>query len=427
VNVSVSTFVPKPHTPFQWEPQVSPAELEERQHFLKAELRGRGLRLKWHDARMSFLEGVFARGDRRLAEVLVQAHARGCTFDGWTEHLQWQAWQEAFAAAGIDPIFYACRRREASERLPWAHLRTGVIDAFLQDERTRAEQGVSTPDCRDGACGNCGACDKQRAMILADASSFPPPAVSVREVTHKRAWVRKLRSHFIKVGGARFLGHLEMVDVFVRAARRAGIPMQFSEGFHPLPRISFTNPLPVGMESLAEFMDLELVHAVKAKEFQERMNKELPDGLRIIRAAEMTVKGRSLPTMFTADCFLISLEGLDKGYTEEELIERLRQAQKEGECILVQEKKTGEKRMDVLQCIEKLRVVKPASYSPVLVGENGMPIVTDLYSADYLIEMGLKKTGGLRPAAVLKLLLGLTPEEMALLRVLKTESFPSLT
>ena len=83
--------------------------------------------------------------------------------------------------------------------------------------------------------------------------------------------------------------------------------------------------------------------------------------------------------------------------------------------------------MDVLQCIEKLRVVKPASYSPVLVGENGMPIVTDLYSADYLIEMGLKKTGGLRPAAVLKLLLGLTPEEMALLRVLKTESFPSLT
>src|SRR4030067_2211647 len=108
-----------------------------------------------------------------------------------------------------------------------------------------------------------------------------------------------MRSHFVKVGEARFLGHLEMVDVFVRAARRAGIPMQFSEGFHPLPRISFTNPLPVGMESLAEFMDLELVHAVKAKEFQERMNKELPDGLRIMRAAEMTVKGRSLPTMFT--------------------------------------------------------------------------------------------------------------------------------
>jgi radical SAM family uncharacterized protein/radical SAM-linked protein len=423
VNVSVSTFVPKAHTPFQWEPQLSPAELEERQQFLKAELRGRGLRLKWHDARMSFLEGVFARGDRRLAEVLMQAHTRGCTFDGWTEHLQWQAWQDAFAAAGIDPLLYACRRRGKAERLPWGHLRTGVVDAFLHDEQQRAEEGVVTADCRSGACRKCGACDDRRAMHLADAIS--PPAVSGREVAPKRAWVRKIRSHFIKVGEARFLGHLEMVDVFARAARRAGIPMQFSEGFHPLPRISFTNPLPVGMESLAEYMDLELTQAVKAQEFQARMNKELPEGLRIIRAAEMTVKGRSLPTMFTADYFVISLQGLMR-YTEEELRDRLQQSQKEGECILVQEKKTGQKRVDVLQSIERLQVIKTASYAPVLAGENGMPAVTDLYAADYLIEMGVKKAGGLRPAAILKLLLDLTPEETALLRVLKTESLPPL-
>jgi len=156
------------------------------------------------------------------------------------------------------------------------------------------------------------------------------------------------------------------------------------------------------------------------------MNKELPDGLRIMRAAEMTVKGRSLPTMFTVDYFLISLEGLDKGYTEEELRERLQRSQKEGECILVQEKKTGQRRMDVLQYIEKLRVVERASYSPVLTGENGAPVVTDFSTADYLIEMGLKKAGGLRPAAILKLLLDLTSEETALLRVLKTESLPPL-
>ena len=103
VNVSISTFVPKPHTPFQWEPQLPLAEVEERQRYLKDELRGRGLRLKWHDARMSLLEGVFARGDRRLGEVLLKAHERGCTFDGWTEHLKWQAWEEAFADCGLDP------------------------------------------------------------------------------------------------------------------------------------------------------------------------------------------------------------------------------------------------------------------------------------------------------------------------------------
>ena len=134
MNVSVSTFVPKPHTPFQWEPQLALEEVQERQQFLKEELRGKGLRLKWHDARMSLLEGVFARGDRRLGEVLLKAHERDCRFDGWTEHLRWAEWGEAFAASGLDPSFYAGRQRGPAEKHPWAHIHCGVDEGFLWDE-----------------------------------------------------------------------------------------------------------------------------------------------------------------------------------------------------------------------------------------------------------------------------------------------------
>ena len=426
VNVSISTFVPKPHTPFQWEPQVPLEEVKERQQYLKGELRGRGLRLKWHDARMSLLEGVFARGDRRLGEVLLKAHQRGCRFDGWTEYLKWHEWEEAFAASGIDPAFYACRRREPSEELPWGHLNCGVEDEFLKDERERAREGGVTPDCRGGDCLRCGACEKEIKMILSDASFSPPPLLSSREQVRKRPWVKKIRSHFIKVGQARFLGHLEMVDVFVRAARRAAIPMRFSEGFHPLPKISFTNPLPVGTESLAEFMDLDLVRYIKAEEFQERLNRELPPGLRIIHAAEMALKGRSLPTVFEVDRFLISLEAIGRAFSEAELRDRLQQTLERGELILVQDKKKGPKKVDPLHCLERLQVVERASYAPCSI-QDGVPALAEFFKADFLIEMGIKKEGGVRPTAILQYILQLTPDETSLLKVVKTKSLPPLS
>jgi radical SAM family uncharacterized protein/radical SAM-linked protein len=427
VNVSVSTFVPKPHTPFQWEPQLLLEEVQERQRFLKGELRGKGLRLKWHDARMSLLEGVFARGDRRLGEVLLKAHERGCQFDGWTEHLRWGEWGEAFADCGLDPSFYASRRRGPSEKHPWAHIHCGVDEGFLRDEREHARTGEVTPDCRWGECRNCGVCDKEIQMVLSDASFAPPASVSSRAGVRKRPWVKKIRSRFIKVGEARFLGHLEMVDVFVRAARRAAIPMRFSEGFHPLPKISFTNPLPVGTESLAEFVDLDLDRYMRSGEFQKRLNAELPLGLRIIHASEMVLKGRPLPTVFEADLFLISLEDIGRTFSQEELRDKLHQALQRGSLILLQDKKKGIKEVNALDSVERLQVIKRDTYAPSVSIQNGVPSVKELFGAEFLIEVEIKKRGGVRPAEILQHILELTPEETDLLRVVKTESLPPLS
>ncbi len=159
VTVSVATFVPKPHTPFQWRPQISREEIVRRQEFLRTRLRGKGLEFSWDHPEISLLEGVFSRGDRRLSRVLEEAFRRGCRFDAWHDRLRWDLWQEVFKASGLDPDFYTARSRPREEVFPWSHLSTGVSADFLWEENCRAELEILTPDCRPpGRCTNCGIC-----------------------------------------------------------------------------------------------------------------------------------------------------------------------------------------------------------------------------------------------------------------------------
>ena len=156
VSVSVSCFVPKPFTPFQWEPQDTVEELARKQRLLRDSLTTRKISLSWHDANVSFLEAVLARGDRRLGRVLEEVWRQGGHLDAWTEHLSLDRWREAFAVCGLDPAFYANRRRPYDEVLPWDHLDFGVSKAFLIRENQQAHESVTTPNCRE-ACSACGA------------------------------------------------------------------------------------------------------------------------------------------------------------------------------------------------------------------------------------------------------------------------------
>lgn len=164
VNVSVAPFVPKPHTPFQWEPMATPERLTEIRSLLHRTVRMKTVKLRVHQPERSALEGVFARGDRRLGEVLRRARALGCRFDAWDEQFDAVKWKQAFEQAGIRPEEYAQRAREPGEALPWSHIRAGVDEAFLLREREQALRGEFSPDCRLGACLRCGAigCVKHR-------------------------------------------------------------------------------------------------------------------------------------------------------------------------------------------------------------------------------------------------------------------------
>jgi radical SAM family uncharacterized protein len=159
VSVSVSSFVPKCQTPFQWMEQDAVSEMRRKQALLKSVIRDRSISLHWHDPEVSFLEAVFARGDRRLSDVLIHAWQNGARFDGWSEHFRFDVWMAAFAATGIDPHFYANRSRETDEILPWDHLSAGVDKRYLQSEYDKGVSLELTPDCRRGDCGGCGVCD----------------------------------------------------------------------------------------------------------------------------------------------------------------------------------------------------------------------------------------------------------------------------
>ncbi|RKD27969.1 radical SAM family uncharacterized protein [Caminicella sporogenes DSM 14501] len=155
VTISTSSFVPKAFTPFQWEPQDSIETLVEKQKYLVKKLKHRNITYNYHDAKTSFLEAVFARGDRRLSNVLIKAWKKGCKFDGWQEHFKYDKWMKALSECGIDPAFYANRKREYDEILPWDHIEAGISKRYLIKENEKAKKGELTRDCRLG-CTGCG-------------------------------------------------------------------------------------------------------------------------------------------------------------------------------------------------------------------------------------------------------------------------------
>lgn len=155
VSISLSTFVPKPFTPFQWEPQLSGEEIDRRQKLLRNSITTKKITVRWNDKNISNLEAVFARGDRRLAAVIEKAYQYGARFDGWDEHLRFDAWEKAFADCGIDPVSYGKRAIALDAILPWDMIDPGVTKRFFQSENKKAHAAVTTPDCLSG-CSGCG-------------------------------------------------------------------------------------------------------------------------------------------------------------------------------------------------------------------------------------------------------------------------------
>ena len=296
INLSVSTFIPKAHTPFQWEPQGSIEEVHKKHQFLRKNLDRQGLNFKWTDPRLSFLEGVFARGDRRLGQALEAAYSLGCRFDGWGEHFRFELWEKAFTRAGLDPSFYL-RKRDLEEILPWDHLESRVSKSFLKEERKKALQALSTPDCRQASCNGCGVCFGVEAFsnrIAAGGDSEPLLISSPGPPKNSSFPVRRFRCRLTKIGPAGFLGHLEFSQAILRAFRRAGIPLIFSQGFHPLPRVAFGPPLPVGTESWAEYVDFQVQGKFRPEEGLGRLNQELFTGVKILAIQEIPLKSPSI-------------------------------------------------------------------------------------------------------------------------------------
>lgn len=315
LNVSIATFVPKSHTPYMWVPQLSLEESRRRIGIIQEGLRKSKIRVKWNDPEMSWLEGIFARGDRRLTAVLTDAWNRGARFDAWGECFDRALWKGALERYRLDPDFYLARARSPEELFPWDHISAGVTKAFLIREWKRSLNGQATPDCRF-QCLECGVCDHERI----------DPVLCNREETLPRTQpplktsglpVRRYRITFSKTGDARHLSHLELMRLFMRAFKRAGLDLVYSKGFHPMPKMAFDTALPVGTESIQETLVMQVFDTLPAGTLNERLKVQLPEGIRVVALEEVTHEGKNLKPSESHYHITIQGQHLDRRHIED--------------------------------------------------------------------------------------------------------------
>ena len=307
LNISISTFVPKSHTPFMWIPQIPLEESRRKIKFIREGLKGSRVRVKWNQPELSWLEGIFSRGDRRLNKVLIEAWNQGARFDAWSEHFKFGLWEEALSRSGLDPCFYLLRERTLDEVLPWDHIKSGVTKHFFRNEWKKAQQEKLTPDCRE-KCLECGVCNHKTVdPVLFKNWKFS----SINQVPPKKPSVdkpEKYRLTFSKLSHARYLGHLELARIFMRAFRRAGLKLVYSKGFHPMPKISFAAALPLGTESIHETVDIKLREFLENSLLRHRVNIQLPRYISVISVKKIPYKRKKNQLKETH--FLITIRGL---------------------------------------------------------------------------------------------------------------------
>jgi radical SAM-linked protein len=484
VTASVSTFSPKPHTPFQWAAQLTLEETRARQALLRHELARRGIEFRWHDAELSFLEGVFARGDRRLADVIETAQRRGARFDGWSDRCRIDVWRESLAEHGFDPLFYL-RRRPLGEVLPWDHLDAGVSKKFLRQDLARAVEGRLTPDCSIERCTYCGACDFEavrnvdyhlagakggdhrggrvsrwaervvpspddrvawetrawheiRARVASRRANGQPAAAMARPVEttplpaalvsgattptpaepgegNAQEWlgavpssltpdaaapqpVQRLRLRYRKIGPARFLGGRELGTLFLRAARRAALPLAFSQGHHPLPKIAFGPALPLGTSSDDEYIDVELAEATVPDTVAARLAAELPEGLEPIGVADIPRSAPSIERDIDAFAYEVDLRSLDAPPASETVAAAVARFAGAQSFPVRKHSKSGERTVDARHFIRRLDLAGPGRLA---------------------LEIAAGQDGTLKPEVFLGELLTLAPSQRPGLRVHK--------
>ena len=389
VNVSISTFVPKSHTPFMWMPQIPLEESRRRIKFIRDGLRNSRVRVKWNQPELSWLEGIMARGDRKLSMAIIEAWKLGARFDAWGEHFNMKIWQDAFDRTEINPEFYH-RERGAREILPWDHIRSGVSEAFLRKERKKAEAEQFTSDCRE-KCYECGVCDhKNIDPVLFKDVAFSPKFISpAKQVVPSAA---KFRLTFTKLASARHLSHLELGRVLTRAFRRAGLKLAYSQGFHPMPKVSFFSALPVGTESMAELAEIELIEVVDTHVLKTRINRALPMGMEVLGIQKIPFSGKKIRLKTCR--FVITLK--DTTFKEA----YLRKFLDSNHFEVVKNNKKGEHVLDARCLVTAMKLLSPKQ-----------------------IDLTLKQTNKLtlKPAEIVKGVFFLRNDDLLNMEILKTE------
>ncbi|MFO7850276.1 MAG: TIGR03960 family B12-binding radical SAM protein [Spirochaetia bacterium] len=325
INANVGTFIPKPHTPFQWSRQLSEEESLSRIREIKGAFGRSRVRVAYHSPFISFLEGIVSRGDRRVGALILNAYKKGARLDAWEEHLSVDLWREVLEEADWDVEKETCRGYAEEEPLPWDSVDLGVSRDFLLDEWERSKTGELTDACDYPCRHHCGVCmqglgafegaddlpkDIYRDQIYSeeqdDSEGDPGGKVDPGE---KKEGVWFLLE-YKKEGKARFLSHINIMTIFERSFQRAGILLDYTQGYNPKPRLEFAHPLTLGIESSAEICRAKISYSITAKELKERLADVFPEGIEITRTGIIKPefaqgKGKSLMSVYGGSTYRI--------------------------------------------------------------------------------------------------------------------------
>jgi len=360
INVSISPFVPKPHTPFQWAAQNSVAEMNRKINFLRQRIKSNRVDLSWREPEVSYLEVVLGRGDRRINQVIKKAWELGAKFDAWSDKFRFDLWSEAFRQTGIDPAEYS-RERQLDEHLPWDHIKKGVTKNFLKAEFKKALNREVTPDCKTASCVACGLMSHEicQQIIHGKTKEDKPDSAALAYGRTKKLikstiqpTVQHIRLKYQKTERMRFISHLDTIRIFERTFRRSALQLVYTQGFHPHPRISFGPPLTFGYLSVAEYLDVQIIRE-RDISIRDELNHHLPAGIEIIGSKIMIGKYDSLVSLINkAEYTIVLLKTFDQFYLKQQIDE----FSSRPEIWIDRAKKGTTQKIDIKPFIDQIRI-----------------------------------------------------------------------
>ncbi len=323
-TLTISNFTPKPHTPFQWH-SVSTAEFIRKQELLRQEFQGmRGVKVNYTDVRISAMEDFIGRGDRSLGKVVLRAWQLGAGMDAWWDNTEkaYQAWSQAIEESGLTWKYrqveqgewniFADTDKDILERpLPWDHLDTGIDKKWLEEDLKRALDAATVPDCSFEGCSHCGVCSLDFGHNIVIEAPPIPAFAGHFQPNQERA--QRIRVWFGKIGEMALVSHLDLVRLFDRVVRRAAIPISFTGGFHPGPRISIANALSLGATSSGEIVDFELTKVIDLETFKQQLTAQLPADLPVYQVEEIPLNAPAATRLLEKAEYLLTFnsEGID--------------------------------------------------------------------------------------------------------------------
>lgn len=354
VTLSVACFIPKPHTPFQWEGQNSMEELSHKQQFLLDKIKSdRKIKYNYHDADVSRIEAIFARGDRRLGKALLKAHERGIKFCAWEECFDYDEWIRAISDSGLSPDFYANRNIPDDEILPWDVIDCGVTKEFLIRERHLAQNAIPTPSCLE-KCSGCGAnrlVDKKYCRWCPGGGETPRPDTVKPEYEKKTRdtsapAVRPVRIVFSKYGPMTYLSHLDLARNMMRGIVKSHLPVWYTEGFNPIPKLAFASPLSVGCCGEREIADIKVTENISDEEILRVLKESMPDGIGISKV--YTAESKFKLIKWAENEIIVKTAHVDPELPKK--ICRLFLSP----VVMMKRSKSGEKEVDITQYIKRV-------------------------------------------------------------------------